>query len=52
MAKNQHSKNFEKIKKYYDDGLWSKERVEMVVGKPGGITAEEFEEITGEPFNE
>lgn len=45
-----HSKNFEKIKNYYDTGLWSKERVYNVVGKKTGITADEYEEITGEPY--
>lgn len=44
-----HSKDFEKIKKYYDQGLWSKERVYNMVGK-GKITAEEYEEITGEAY--
>jgi len=39
---------FEKVKFYYDKGLWSKERVYNVVGKV--ITAEEYEEITGEPY--
>lgn len=46
----EYSKNFEKIKHYYDTGLWSIERVRAVVGKRLGITAEEFTEITGEPF--
>ena len=45
-----HSNNFEKIKGYYDSGLWSKERVYNVVGKPSGITPEEYEEITGEKY--
>ena len=36
---NEHSKNFNKVKKYYDDGLWSKAKVRAVVGK--WITAEE-----------
>ena len=45
-----HSKNFEKIKGFYDKGLWSIERVRAVVGKHLGITAEEFTEITGEPY--
>jgi len=40
---------FEKVKFYYDKGLWSKERVYNVVGKV--ITAEEYEEITGEPYS-
>lgn len=43
-----HSKNFAKVKGYYDAGLWSKARVHAAVGK--WITAEEYEEITGEVF--
>ena len=39
---------FDRVKMYYDKGLWSKERVYNVVGKL--ITAEEYEEITGEPY--
>ena len=39
---------YDKVKMYYDKGLWSKERVYNVVGKV--ITAEEYEEITGEPY--
>ncbi len=39
---------FDRVKMYYDKGLWSKERVYNVVGKV--ITAEEYEEITGEPY--
>lgn len=46
----EHSKNFEKYKNYYDKGLWSKERLHNVVGKKTGITAEEYEEITNEPY--
>jgi uncharacterized XkdX family phage protein len=45
-----HSKNYEKIKKYYDSGLWDKERVHNVVGKKNGITEEEYLEITGEDY--
>lgn len=45
-----HSKNFDKIKAYYDEGLWDIERVHNVVGKKNGITADEFTEITGEPY--
>ena len=44
------SKNFEKVKGYYDKGLWSKHKVHNAVGK--WITAEEYELITGEPFEE
>lgn len=50
--KTEHSKNFEKVKYYYDEGLWSKARVKAVVGKTYGITPEEYEEITGEPYKE
>lgn len=51
MAKKEtHSKNFNKIKKLYDDGVWSKQRVYNVVGKQFGITEAEYEEITGEPY--
>lgn len=45
-----HSKNFEKIKNFYDRGLWSIEKVRAVVGKQLGITAEEFFEITGQEY--
>ena len=45
------SKMYEKIKKYYDTGLWSEERVRNMVVK-GVITEEEFYDITGEFLNE
>ena len=45
-----HSKNFEKIKDYYERGLWDKKKVYNVVGKSAGITEDEYEEITGEPY--
>ncbi len=41
------SKNYEKIKNYYDKGLWSKTRVKNMVIK-GVITAEEYKLIVGE----
>ena len=41
-----HSKNFQKVKNYYDNGLWNEQMVRNVVGK--WITAEEAEEILGE----
>jgi hypothetical protein len=41
-----HSENFEKVKSYYDRGLWSVDKVKKAIGK--WITAEEFDEITGE----
>ncbi len=37
---------FEKIKKYYETGVWSKQRVREAVAK-NVITAEQFKEITG-----
>ena len=36
---------FDRIKYYYSEGLWSKERVKNVVGKV--ITEEDYFEITG-----
>ena len=44
-----HSKNFEKVKTYYDTGMWSKAKVKNAVGK--WITAAEYEEITGEKYD-
>jgi uncharacterized XkdX family phage protein len=40
---------FERVKYYYEAGLWSKPMVKMAVRK-GVITKEQFEEITGETF--
>lgn len=42
------SKNFEKVKLYYNNGIWSKARVYNAVGK--WITEEEYKEITGEDY--
>lgn len=44
----EHSKNYEKVKKYYDDGMWNKTKVHNAVGK--WITKEEYKEITGEDY--
>lgn len=44
------SKNFEKIKGYYDRKLWTLAMVRNVVGKKQGITEEEFKTITGEDY--
>lgn len=41
-----HSKLFEKIKTFYDKGLWTKEQVRQAVDK-GLITEEEYIEIVG-----
>ncbi len=46
----QRSKNFEKVKEYYDNGLWKTKRVKNAV--PRWITEEEYELITGELYTE
>lgn len=43
------SKKFEKVKEYYDKGLWTKGMVANAVVKEW-ITAEEYEIIVGEPY--
>lgn len=40
---------FDKIKMYYDSGLWSKDRVRNMVLK-GIITKEEYKEIVKEDY--
>ena len=45
------SKDFEKIKQYYDNGLWSEDRVRNMVIKEV-ITAEEYYEIVGKEYEE
>ena len=42
---------FKKIKKWYDQGLWTKEMVANAVVK-GILTPNQYEEITGEPYEE
>ena len=42
----EHSKYFEKVKRYYDAGIWSKAKVREAVNK-GWITPEEMIEIIG-----
>lgn len=44
-----HSEHFYEVKKYYDSGKWSIERVHNAVIK-GWITEEEFLEITGKNY--
>ncbi len=39
------SKNFKKVKQYYDLKLWNLAKVSAAVGK--WITADEYKEITG-----
>lgn len=45
------SKKAIKIQKLYKSGQWTKEMVYNTVGKTYGITAEEYEEITGEVYD-
>lgn len=45
----EHSPKFELVKSYYLAGQWKKKAVKNAV-KKGWITAEEYEEITGEPY--
>lgn len=40
---------YEKIKEYYDKGLWNKTMVRNAVVK-GKITEEQYQVITGEPY--
>lgn len=43
-----YSEKFEKVRNYYRSHLWGIEQVRNAVGR--WITEEEFEEITGLPF--
>lgn len=45
------SKNYEKVKRFYDRGLWSEARVKNAV-KMRWITQAEYELITGEKYTE
>ena len=45
------SKMYEKIKEYYNTGLWSEERVRNMVVK-GVITEEEYASIIGKEYKE
>lgn len=50
---NEHSKKFYDIKEWYDTGKWNKQAVRNAVTKPVNnpwITADEYEEITGEKY--
>lgn len=46
---NERSEKFELVRGYYDSGRWKKKAVRQAVAR-GWITAEEFEEITGEAY--
>lgn len=43
------SKNYEKVKNFYDNGVWSKTRVHNAVEK-NWITKAEYKKITGETY--
>ena len=45
----EHSPKYNKVKKYYDDGLWNKVMVRNAVAK-NWITVSEYQDITGEPY--
>lgn len=45
----EHSKKFEKIKGWYENGMWTKKMVYNAVGKDW-LTPEEYTEITGEDY--
>lgn len=45
----EHSKNYEKVKKFYKMGIWSEKMVWNAVSK--WITPEEYKEITGEDYS-
>jgi hypothetical protein len=47
----EHSKNFDKIKRWFDMKLWTEDRVrKAVTANPPWITADEFKEITGKDY--
>ncbi|MBQ1805766.1 MAG: XkdX family protein [Oscillospiraceae bacterium] len=48
MREEQHSPKYELVKHYYDTGRWSASAVRAAV--PKWITAAEYTEITGEPY--
>ena len=46
----EHSDQFEKVKQYYNMGMWNVDRVRNAVLK-GWITESEFTEITTTPYS-
>lgn len=50
MSDSEHSKDFDKIKDWYNKGLWKIKHVRAAVGKK--ITADEFKEITGKNYED
>lgn len=47
----EHSPKYEKVKEYFNKGLWNEEMVRNAVVK-GWITKEEYYLITNEPYEE
>ena len=45
-----HSKNYEKVKEYYNGGYWKEARVKNAVTK-GWIKESEYEQITGNSYD-
>ena len=45
-----NSKNYEKVRGYYDGGFWNEARVKNAVTK-GWITEDEYTEITGNRYD-
>lgn len=45
----EHSKNYEKVKKFYKMGIWSEKMAWNAVGK--WITPEEYKKITGKDYS-
>lgn len=46
---NEHSEKFVMVRDFYEDGQWKKKAVKNAVRR-NWITAAEYEEIVGEPF--
>lgn len=47
----EHGKNYEKVKRYYSMGVWTKKMVYNAVAK-GWITPADYKELTGEDYEE
>lgn len=45
----EHSKNYQKVKRYYDLKMWDETRVRNAV-RMGWVTEEEYREITGREY--
>ena len=45
----EHSKNYQKVKRYYDMKMWEETRVRNAV-KMGWSTEAEFQDITGKEY--